>query len=303
MACSQILQGPSNELALNIYVPQDKGVPGSDWHAPPVSVEEMLSTMTNAEPRLITLAKLAGPTPAIAIRQYVPIDEDDWVLPSEMGAILGDGAHPAPVGSIQGCAMAMEDAAVLGKLFSHLRRAEQIPRLLNAYATLRAERSAAVTAGEEGNYRYMTLPEPEASGRDAIYRELRSKGMNVFGGLGGDDEDIASSLWIAIFTVWIYGTLNFRLHMSGTHAALQMRRMKQTIGGSSGALSVNETTVVFALVSSTSELPSRAYPPLLLPLRCTDRSAWAYPPLLLPLRCTDRSAWAFRSMIRAYAIQ
>ena len=78
-----------------------------------------------------------------------------WVHPKGRLALLGDACHPMLVRSLlsgsgiynsltllqpyraQGAAMAIEDAAILGDLFSRVSSLKQVPALLQAYQELR----------------------------------------------------------------------------------------------------------------------------------------------------------------------
>lgn len=68
--------------------------------------------------------------------------------------------------------MALEDAAVLGSLFSHLSHHAEIPILLKAYERLRHTRTAKTQASSRLNQRVFHLPDgPEQRERDALMRE------------------------------------------------------------------------------------------------------------------------------------
>lgn len=67
--------------------------------------------------------------------------------------------------------MAIEDAAVLGHLFSHLSHSSQITPLLRAYETLRHARTAATQASSRLNQHIFHLPDgPDQEARDASMR-------------------------------------------------------------------------------------------------------------------------------------
>ncbi|KAB8304608.1 hypothetical protein EYC80_003984 [Monilinia laxa] len=66
---------------------------------------------------------------------------NSWVHPSGHFALLGDSAHGSPPYLAQGAAMAFEDAAALGVLFSKITSKTQIPELLRIYDTLRRPRA------------------------------------------------------------------------------------------------------------------------------------------------------------------
>ena len=106
--------------------------------------------------------------------------------------------------------MAVEDAAVLGKLFGHLSSHEQIPTFLYAFQELRQSRVRDVRAGEFASAFFMTAEGPEAAERDASMREKAAKGKNVLEGEGStegvweeyrvvfgyDCEDEADDWWV-----------------------------------------------------------------------------------------------------------
>ena len=96
--------------------------------------------------------------------------------------------------------MALEDAAVLAKLFSHLSAPDQIGSLLWAFQDLRQERVESAIEGEMGHNFYMAMPAGEMQReRD---KELRSKyraGKSAMsGGDQGEDEDGTSTQWEGI---------------------------------------------------------------------------------------------------------
>lgn len=67
--------------------------------------------------------------------------------------------------------MAIEDAAVLGRLFSHVSDKAQIKPLLEAYQALRLPRTAETQASSRLNQKIFHLPDgPEQEARDASMR-------------------------------------------------------------------------------------------------------------------------------------
>ena len=117
---------------------------------------------------------------------------ETWVHPDGRVALLGDACHPMLVSvsdllsaryedqyssftqpyRAQGAAMAIEDAAVLGSLFSHLSHDSQIPILLKAYENLRLERTAKTQASSRRNQRIFHLPDgPDQQARDILMSE------------------------------------------------------------------------------------------------------------------------------------
>lgn len=72
--------------------------------------------------------------------------------------------------------MAVEDAVVLGSLFSHLRTAEQIPPFLSAYQELRQRRCDLVKLADIGNAQMVSMPDgPAAEARDADMRHRKDE--------------------------------------------------------------------------------------------------------------------------------
>lgn len=75
-----------------------------------------------------------------------------WVSPSGKVAIMGDAAHPMLPYMSQGAAMAVEDAAVLGKCLQHIHgNASQIPNALQIYERLRKQRASQVQEASRVN--------------------------------------------------------------------------------------------------------------------------------------------------------
>jgi salicylate hydroxylase len=83
--------------------------------------------------------------------------------------------------------MAIEDGAVLAKLFSHLLSEDQIPSFLRAFQDLRHERVDRMFGIEMRNIYTMCLPPGEIQEmRDQSLREKHREGKNVLQGEGGD---------------------------------------------------------------------------------------------------------------------
>ena len=99
--------------------------------------------------------------------------------------------HAQP-STIQGTAMAIEDGAVLARLFSHLSEERQIGSFLNAFQELRQERVKAVRQGEFHSVMYMTAGDEVAQARDENMRRKAAAGKNV---LDGDGDGDAAQIW------------------------------------------------------------------------------------------------------------
>ncbi|QRW00679.1 FAD-binding domain protein [Ceratobasidium sp. AG-Ba] len=86
--------------------------------------------------------------------------------------LLGDACHPMLPYRAQGAAMAIEDAAVLGSLFSKYSEGYSIEYLLNAYEELRIPRTTAVQRDSGANAEVFHLPDgPAQQARDAGWKE------------------------------------------------------------------------------------------------------------------------------------
>ncbi|KAI0346928.1 FAD/NAD(P)-binding domain-containing protein [Trametopsis cervina] len=139
----------------------------------------------------------------VMIREEV----DYWIHESERIVLLGEAAHPWYPGTSHGASMALEDAVVLGQLFSHLSTEEQIPRFLYAYEELRQGRTAEVKVRDVSNAVFLRMPPgPERDARDADLRHARGEWddgalKTEFEGLamlfGYDAYDAAEEWWFS----------------------------------------------------------------------------------------------------------
>ena len=102
--------------------------------------------------------------------------------------------------------MAVEDAVVLGSLFSHLRTTNQIPSFLSAYEELRQRRCGLVFAADMGNAKMVAMPDgPMAAARDDDMRRrkdewdegtLKAQFEEIAEIFGYDAGDAAEEWWI-----------------------------------------------------------------------------------------------------------
>lgn len=178
---------------------------------------------------------------------------ETWVHKSGRVVLLGDACHPMLVSTIpililhliahtyevasqpyraQGAAMAIEDAAVLGNLFSRLTHHAQIAPLLHAYQDLRLPRTAATQASSRLNQHIFHLPDgPDQEQRDADMRRAMEAELRLLDGEDVDivaagegsynqwadrkkneeqfgyDADAAAEQWWADFGEWVVGSL------------------------------------------------------------------------------------------------
>lgn len=84
--------------------------------------------------------------------------------------------------------MAIEDAAVLGHLFSHVSHPSQIKPLLQGYQELRLARTSATQAQSRLNQRIFHLPDgPEQEARDANMRTAMEMELRLMRGEKAED--------------------------------------------------------------------------------------------------------------------
>ncbi|KAH9973872.1 hypothetical protein BGW80DRAFT_1496011 [Lactifluus volemus] len=172
-----------------------RGEPDS-WD-PTASLSSIQYKQGQIDPRLRFLLDKAGP---VSCQPWIVVPPPgSWVDESESIVLIGDAAHPQGPGTNYGCSLALEDAALLGTLFSRLRSVEQVPTLLYAYQDLRKGRAEAVAALEYQNVR-VALSSP-ARIRDGQVRwtALPADAPNPPPGSGPTDAELAE-----IAEVWNY---------------------------------------------------------------------------------------------------
>ncbi|THG95500.1 hypothetical protein EW026_g6175 [Hermanssonia centrifuga] len=146
--------------------PDDGSV--ESWTAPGSS-EQMREDFKDFEPRVQKLLSHVNATIKWRLMSRQPLEK--WIHKSGRVALLGDACHPMLPYRAQGAAMAIEDGAVLGNLFSHISHLSQIAPLLQAYEKLRLERTAATQASSRLNQHIFHLPDgPAQEARDADMR-------------------------------------------------------------------------------------------------------------------------------------
>ncbi|TFK82184.1 FAD/NAD-P-binding domain-containing protein [Polyporus arcularius HHB13444] len=183
------------DFAFQFYGPDDSGE-GRFGDEPSVPLVEIASKVDS---RLEPIVRHARQATRITVRAHS--DLEDWVEDDGRMVLIGEAAHPFPPGTIQATAMAVEDGAVLAKLFSHLSEERQIESFLYAFQELRQSRTRSVRASEFGNAFFMAMPACDASRqRDEGMRMLGEKGLNVLE--GGDGE--TSGAWNEVRTIFGY---------------------------------------------------------------------------------------------------
>lgn len=188
-------------------------------------------------------ARLKNLLPMLTSLRRHPVIEceplEDWVSASGRLVLIGSAAHPIPVryhmafdkkaeiharmqpGSLQEGGMAVEDGAVLARLFSHLHTRAQIGQFLWAFQEIRQPRCAAATQSETNIMYYICMPAGEdQEARDNALRAKTAAGIEAFKAAddqeetpewqeakevyGYDAEDEADNWWVG------WGSLKFR---------------------------------------------------------------------------------------------
>ena len=97
--------------------------------------------------------------------------------------------------------MAIEDSAVLAKLFGHLISRDQVNSFLYAFLELRKERTKSTRINELGNIHFMAMPDDAgAIQRDQHFKARRDKNLSPLEDESGD----GSGVWDSIKQMWCY---------------------------------------------------------------------------------------------------
>ncbi|KAK0484232.1 hypothetical protein EDD18DRAFT_1293742 [Armillaria luteobubalina] len=112
-----------------------------------------------------------------------------WV--NRFMVVMGAAVHPMPPGSVQQCALTMEDGAVLAKLFSHLHCKDQIKSFLSAFQDLRQLRCAAVLCKEARIFHYMKAEpgELQQSSDDMTWAKEQAHAIGILDAMGDLEEN------------------------------------------------------------------------------------------------------------------
>lgn len=103
------------------------------------STDRMKEEFVGWEPRIQKLLSLIPSAIKWTLMDHAPLET--WVHKGGKVTLLGDACHPMLPYGAQGAAMAIEDAAVLGNMFSRLSSRAQIAPLLHAYEAIRYDRA------------------------------------------------------------------------------------------------------------------------------------------------------------------
>ncbi|KAH9918837.1 FAD/NAD-P-binding domain-containing protein [Fomitopsis serialis] len=191
----------SREIMFHQFFRGDFPLEGS-YSDPPTAKAELVSLLpSEIHPTLYHGVRGADRVTRVAINIYENLE--DWVHESGRLLVIGQAAHPIASGSIQVTAMAIEDAAVLGRLYQYLTIPEQASEFLYAFHDLRRQRCQDVLEGEVSMVSLITrVHGPEQEQRDNGMRAKYHAGKNVLEGDdtgGGEGEQ-----WVTIRTIFGY---------------------------------------------------------------------------------------------------
>ncbi|KAF8260820.1 hypothetical protein EI94DRAFT_1706007 [Lactarius quietus] len=160
------------EFAIHVcWEDHNKPAPASrqgavDSWDPTTSLSSIRYKEGQMDPRLRFLLDKAG---SVSRQSYVVFPRlESWVDESESVVLIGEAAHPQGPGRTYSCSLALEDAAILGTLFSRLRSRDLVPTLLYAFQDLHKGRVDAVTDMEIENAE-VALSNPQRI-RDGLVR-------------------------------------------------------------------------------------------------------------------------------------
>lgn len=142
-----------NEFSLHIYAPREEG---DEQAKRAEGSAKLMKALTGCEPRLRKLAERAHTVIAVPVSGKAHMQE--WTHPDGPVLIVGDAAHPITAGNMYAMGLAAEDGMMLGRLFHHLHRKDQIQSFLAALSTKRMERIAKVNQVQRVNPLAMALP-------------------------------------------------------------------------------------------------------------------------------------------------
>ncbi|KAJ6608073.1 hypothetical protein B0H10DRAFT_1816654 [Mycena sp. CBHHK59/15] len=168
------------------------------------SLDEMRSVFKGWEPRVENLLKLVRTTMTGTLVVCKPLTT--WLDSKKRIAPIGDACTPSltlfdsilTLGNTlqpyraQGSAMAIEDASVLGNIFSRISYKDQIPVFLEAYEKIRIVRTTSTQAASWSNQRIFHLPDgAEQQARD---NSMRAAMFELFSG-GNNEHQGNANMW------------------------------------------------------------------------------------------------------------
>ncbi|KIW44897.1 uncharacterized protein PV06_03334 [Exophiala oligosperma] len=165
-AVNYVLRG-GKLLNMVLLVPDDMPVGGANTLEG--NVEEMRALFKDWDPRIPKLLALCESV--YKWRLQIRVSDEPWSHPSGAFTMLGDAVHATLPYLASGAGMCLEDAAVLGELFSRAPDPKSSPKvkrqLLDIYEKCRKDRTAMIVKrGNLQQYLYHLHDGPEQRERD-----------------------------------------------------------------------------------------------------------------------------------------
>ncbi|KAJ7314292.1 hypothetical protein DFH08DRAFT_1042040 [Mycena albidolilacea] len=164
------LAGKDEDVVFWVYTPD--GLQDGTWSQP--AERHITDILGPCDPLIERLAALAQPATGKVV-------------------LIGEAAHPFPIISLHAYAIAIEDGAFIGKIFSHIRDADRITEFLYAFEEKRKPRCSVIDASEKEYINLMALPDgPIRVKHVAGMRANAAAGRNVMD--SGDLNDLGQ-IW------------------------------------------------------------------------------------------------------------
>lgn len=188
-----------DELAIDIWREEsDDSVPLGTRHG--IDVSDIEADRLGFGPRLTRLLKLSNEI--IRIKEVKQAPAEEWSDDDGHLVIVGDAAHHITPTGNHGAALALEDAVVLGGLFSRLTDRRHIKRLLNAYQEIRQPRCDNIQQQELHKLAVVSIPSgPEQEARDDAMRKEKEYAKEKLE--NSLDDEYLQTIWEE-FQVYVY---------------------------------------------------------------------------------------------------
>ncbi|KAA1475603.1 FAD/NAD(P)-binding domain-containing protein [Dentipellis sp. KUC8613] len=222
----------SMEFMLHMELPED-AEEGWDTSIPGDAIP-----LDGLEPRLMpsriqVIRKQLGDSIRLRCRERPAARE--WIDDSERVVLVGEAAHPVLHCGTNNCSAVVEDAAVLGRLFSRCHSPDLVAPLLYAYQEIRQSRVEVLYNFDKLNRIVSQLPPgPERDERDEKLRAGQKRDDEVF------DENALAIQWAGVSEIWAYNAFDAADDW-WVHWGLLRERSKMNEGRLFDGISINMT--------------------------------------------------------------
>ncbi|KAJ7254971.1 hypothetical protein B0H12DRAFT_1233240 [Mycena haematopus] len=194
--------GGERDIAISVYTP-DSTQDGT-WTEP--AEKKITDVIGKCDIRLKKLVALAHDVTCVQIKD--PYTLESWVSESGRVVVLGEAAHPAPPSGFHPYSVVLEDAAFIGKIFSHTHDPDRVPEFFSAFQEHREKRcsrireidmeyvEAATCEGEMHDQRDAGMRANHAAGRNAMEGDFQQMLEDYAIVFGYDAMDDADEWWI-----------------------------------------------------------------------------------------------------------